>query len=486
MSEFTDTGFALMDQTNPQRYLNYNQFVLAMTQLRKGVVSRTETTPPSPVDNTDAYIVPAGAGAPWDTHENDIAYGFGDVWNYLPPIVAQGEGIYVIDDDERVRWDPLAGPAAYVVLGIGADIHGATDKPIPVDADELPLADSAAGFSLKKLTWTNVKATLKTYFDTLYGSGDGDGDVVGPAGATANAVGLFDGATGKLLKDSATTISTDGTFATNSDALLPTEKAIKTYVGSLIAAADAMVFKTVIDCSANPDYPAADCGWTYRVSVAGKIGGGSGPNVQVGDILICIVDGTASGNHATVGANWTIIQADIDGALTTASIGSTVQAWAAKLDALVALTWAADKLAYFTSASAVATTDLSSFIRGLLDDADAATARGTLGAAARQSTINTQTGSYTLVLADGIDTIVEMSVASANNLTVPPNSSVAFLTGTSIPVAQYGAGQTSIVAGAGVTIRSSGGKLKLTGQYSGASLYKRGTDEWLLVGDIAT
>jgi hypothetical protein len=46
--------------------------------------------------------------------------------------------------------------------------HAATDKTTPVDADELPLADSAATFGLKKLSWANFKATLKVYFDTLY------------------------------------------------------------------------------------------------------------------------------------------------------------------------------------------------------------------------------------------------------------------------------------------------------------------------------
>jgi hypothetical protein len=37
----------------------------------------------------------------------------------------------------------------------------------------LPLMDSAAANILKKLSWTNIKATLKTYFDTLYPSGSG-------------------------------------------------------------------------------------------------------------------------------------------------------------------------------------------------------------------------------------------------------------------------------------------------------------------------
>lgn len=98
-------------------------------------------------------------------------------------------------------------------------------------------------------------------------------------------------------------------------------------------------------------------------------------------------------------------------------------------------------------------------------------------------TTNRQTASYTLVLGDA-DKLVEMNVASANNLTVPLNSSVAFSTGTQILLAQYGAGQTTIVATSGVTIRSNGAKLKLNAQYSGATLIKIASDEWYLFGDI--
>ncbi|MEI7584618.1 hypothetical protein [Runella sp.] len=97
---------------------------------------------------------------------------------------------------------------------------------------------------------------------------------------------------------------------------------------------------------------------------------------------------------------------------------------------------------------------------------------------------NRQTASYTLVLTDA-DKLVEMNVATANNLTVPLNSSVAFSTGTQILLAQYGAGQTTVVATSGVTIRSNGGKLKLNVQYSGATLIKIATNEWYLFGDIA-
>lgn len=96
---------------------------------------------------------------------------------------------------------------------------------------------------------------------------------------------------------------------------------------------------------------------------------------------------------------------------------------------------------------------------------------------------NVRTASYTLALSDN-GKVIEMNVAGANTLTVPPNSSVAFPIGTLIAVDQLGAGQTTITPGSGVTIRSSGGLTKIKGQYSSVSLRKRATDEWVLVGDL--
>jgi hypothetical protein len=77
-----------------------------------------------------------------------------------------------------------------------------------------------------------------------------------------------------------------------------------------------------------------------------------------------------------------------------------------------------------------------------------------------QAVANTQTDSYTLVLTDA-GKIIIMNKATANTLTVPPNSSVAIPINSRIDLIQYGAGQTTIAAGAGVTIYSSGSKLNL-------------------------
>jgi len=43
-------------------------------------------------------------------------------------------------------------------------------------------------------------------------------------------------------------------------------------ITDVLSAVDAMTLKGGIDCSANPDYPAADAGHLYKVTVAGRIG----------------------------------------------------------------------------------------------------------------------------------------------------------------------------------------------------------------------
>jgi len=98
---------------------------------------------------------------------------------------------------------------------------------------------------------------------------------------------------------------------------------------------------------------------------------------------------------------------------------------------------------------------------------------------------NEQTGTtYTLALTDD-GKVVEMNNASANTLTVPPNSSVAFPVGSQILVLQTGAGQTTLAAGAGVTVNSKDGNLKLSAQWCAATLIKRATDVWVVVGDLS-
>jgi hypothetical protein len=82
-------------------------------------------------------------------------------------------------------------------------------------------------------------------------------------------------------------------------------------IASIIASLNGVLYKGTIDCSGNPNYPAADAGYMYIVSVAGKIGGASGTDVVAGDSMICNTDGTAAGNEATVGTKWNIFEKNI-------------------------------------------------------------------------------------------------------------------------------------------------------------------------------
>jgi hypothetical protein len=99
-------------------------------------------------------------------------------------------------------------------------------------------------------------------------------------------------------------------------------------------------------------------------------------------------------------------------------------------------------------------------------------------------TINTQTSSYTLVLADSAKQ-VEMNSASANNLLIPTDASVNFPVGTAILVVQLGVGQTTIAAVTpGTTTVNATPGLKLRTQYSTATLVKRAANNWIVSGDL--
>jgi hypothetical protein len=162
---------------------------------------------------------------------------------------------------------------------------------------------------------------------------------------------------------------------------------------------------------------------------------------------------------------------------TTINIGSTAGATSnvtisgTAIPASATLTKTTDKLSVF------AATTSAEFASVISDEI------GTGNVQLSDLATSAQTASYTLVLADR-GKLVEMSNAAANNLTVPLNSTAAYPIGTQINILQTGAGQTTVVATGGVTINATPG-LKLRAQWSSATLIKRGTDTWVLVGDLS-
>jgi hypothetical protein len=97
----------------------------------------------------------------------------------------------------------------------------------------------------------------------------------------------------------------------------------------------------------------------------------------------------------------------------------------------------------------------------------------------------TKTSNHTLELADAGRTL-DIDVATANTITIPTNAAVPFLIGTQIAFIQTGAGQTSFAAANSITttILSKNSNKKIASRYSPATLIKKDTDTWILIGDL--
>jgi hypothetical protein len=191
-------------------------------------------------------------------------------------------------------------------------------------------------------------------------------------------------------------------FSTVNNTLYPTVQAVKAYADALVVG--------LIDDRGNFDasgnlFPASGGSGTagailkgdlWLISVAGTLGGVA---VVAGDQVRALVD-----TPGQTASNWAISEANIGfvpenvankatgfGTLndtlypTTQAVANYAQPLDAELTALAGLTSAADKLPYFTGSGTAGLADFSAFARTLLDDADAATMRTTLGITAGAS-----------------------------------------------------------------------------------------------------
>lgn len=127
-------------------------------------------------------------------------------------------------------------------------------------------------------------------------------------------------------------VPTANTHATSKKYVDDADANLQQQINNLELAVDAgLKTPEPIDCSTNPNYPAAERGDTFKVTGAGKIGGASGEDVEVGDLIVCTSD-NAGGTQAQVGQHFFIVQSNIDQA-TEAVAGFAKLATQAQTDA---------------------------------------------------------------------------------------------------------------------------------------------------------
>jgi len=135
-------------------------------QFQPSVKDKDLSAPPAATKG-HRYIVAATGSGDWTGHTGDIAIGNGSGWDF----VTKAEGLITWVEDENLYY--YFDGSNWIVSNpfnktISGEIIGLTDKPTPLDAD-VALIESVADTNAKrKLTWLNIKNTLKTYFDGIY------------------------------------------------------------------------------------------------------------------------------------------------------------------------------------------------------------------------------------------------------------------------------------------------------------------------------
>lgn len=249
---------------------------LAQNELQNAVIQRLAAAPASPTDGQIYY----------NTTDDSLYVRAGGAW-----VDATSQGSTAdVDSDESSSTD-----------------------------SQIALFSGTGGKTIKAATTTGI---LKAASGVISSAVEGTDYVTASSTNTLTNKTIDANASGNAITNLETTdfasgvLVTDTALAGATNAQIASALAVKTYTDNVLSSNDAMVFKGSIDASTNPSYPAADAGDTYKISVAGKLGGAVGADVTEGDTAYCIVDGSSSGDHATVGGNWTIIQNNIDDATT--------------------------------------------------------------------------------------------------------------------------------------------------------------------------
>lgn len=121
--------------------------------------------------------------------------------------------VKAVNDQLATKQDSLTNS------NFGSFVSSLIAKNTPIDGDQLPLIDSAAANVGKKLSWSNIKSTLKTYFDSLYQNALTNPVTSSSGTPSANQLAVFN-ATGTQVAPT-TTLPTAATPAYTGDVTKP-------------------------------------------------------------------------------------------------------------------------------------------------------------------------------------------------------------------------------------------------------------------------
>lgn len=246
---------------------------------------------------------------------------------------------------------------------------------------------AAAGYEKELTAGSNITIDRTDPDNPIISStaaGGGGGDIVGPASAVNNGVALFNGTTGKLLKD-----------------------------GGVLGSA------------------AFTASTAYATAAQGALAGT---------------------------------------ALQPAAIGATVQGWSANLDSWSAIAPSA-KQDTLVSATNIKTVNGSSLLGA-----------GNLAVLSAPAALITESTTARVLALTDAGAYIRHTNASASTVTIPPQSSMAWLADTEIHIRRAAGGNLTLTPGSGVTLNApSGGTLVMTNAMS-VTLKRVASDVWDVIG----